>query len=291
MNLLYIIVDNNINFHLQASFSIYSFLDEREKIRSINIITDFPDLYQHLKDVVNVITIDENTIRDWKGKDNFFWRVKLKGIEKVCALYPDSPVLYLDTDTFLHGNFARLEKFLKEPAAVMHERETTLFAGKSKTEKRMWASVGNKFYGGVKILPAHHMWNAGVVGTPNTKNGDECRLAITICDEMCEQGVTRRLIEQFSLSVALHETYGLKEAREMIAHYWSNKDEWNKEISTFFTECFFKGYEMKEIIRLMKEYNFATIPLNKKTPSIKRKVARLMTKFFPDKNKLYIKSR
>ncbi len=288
MNLLYITVGKNISIHLQAAFSIYSFLGQQSKILSINIITDSPDFYNHFKDSVKVIAIDEKTLQEWKGKHDFFWRIKIKGIEMMCNLYAHSSIVYLDTDTFLYGQLENMHTILLENVALMHEKETTLYEGKSKTEKKMWVRVRNMVFGGVKILPTHYMWNAGVVATPNKKSGEECRLALAICDEMCEQQITRRLIEQFALSVSLSEIYGLKEAKKCIAHYWSNKQEWDEQIFNFFLESYFKGYTYEHNIQLLKNYNFTDTPVKKKNRSIKKQVEYLVDKFFPAKNISFI---
>ncbi len=288
MNLLYITVGKNITIHLQAAFSIYSFLGQQSEIQTINIITDSPDFYNHLKDRVNVVTIDEKTLKEWKGKHDFFWRIKIKGIEMMCNLYADSSVAYLDTDTFLYGQLENINKVLLNKIALMHEKELPLSEGKSKTEKKMWSAVRNVVFAGVKILPTHYMWNAGVVAIPNNKSGKECSLALAICDEMCEQQITRRLIEQFALSVSLSEVYGLEEAKSCIAHYWSNKDEWDEQIFRFFLESYFKGYTPEQNINLIKNYNFTETPVKKRTRSIKRQIAHLADRLFPAKNIAFI---
>lgn len=288
MNLLYITVGKNIAIHLQAAFSIYSFLGQPGNILTINIITDSPDFYNHLKDHVKIIAIDAKTLQEWKGKHDFFWRVKIKGIEMMCNLYADSAIMYLDTDTFLYGQLENINAFLSNNNAVMHEREMALCEGRSKTEKNMWAQVRNMVFAGIKILPSHYMWNAGVVATPNIKSGEECRLALAICDEMCEKQITRRLIEQFALSVSLSEMYGLKAAKNCIAHYWSNKNDWNEQIFNFFIESYFKAYTFEQNIQLLKNYNFADIPVTKKMRKIKRQMQYFVDKFFPAKNISFI---
>ena len=284
MNLLYITVGEGLSIHLQAAFSIYSFLGQRNQILSINIITDSPDYYIHLKGYVRVVTIDEKTLQEWRGEHDFFWRIKIKGIEMMCNLYANSSVVYLDTDTFLYGPAENISALLSNNTALMHEREIPLYAGKSKTERKMWTEVRKRAFGGINILPRHYMWNAGVVATPNVKNGEECRLALAICDEMCALQIPRRLIEQFAISVSLSEIYGLKEAKSCIGHYWSNKHDWNEQISSFFIEAFFKAQTTEEKIQLLKNYNFAIIPVTKKITSARKQMEYLIGKLFPARN-------
>src|ERR1700712_98113 len=115
MNLLYITFGDDLGIHLQAAFSICSFLSKSNNdINSINMITDKPFFYNHLKEKVNVISITQQELEDWKGEHQFFWRIKIKAIEKICKMYPNSPVMYLDTDTFLFGDWAKLKKGLED---------------------------------------------------------------------------------------------------------------------------------------------------------------------------------
>ena len=256
MNLLYLTFGENINNHIQAHFSICSFLTQHQKVSSINVVTDRPDLYEDIKRYINVVTVDEKLLTEWKGEYDFFWRIKIKAIEMLCAMHKNQPVLYLDADTFLYTNLELLRSRLLQGIALMHEDEGKLSELKGKTLGKMWKQVKNNSYGGVAMLPSHAMWNAGVVGTPNQKNNEECLLALAICDEMCKQGVTPRLIEQFALSVALNEVYGLQAADNAIAHYWSNKDEWNSLIKDLFITAQFRSDAVEKIIETIKQLDF-----------------------------------
>lgn len=288
MNLLYLTFGENINNHIQAHFSILSFLTYRQKINSINVITDRPDLYEDIKPYINVIKVDEKILNEWKGEYNFFWRIKIKAIEMLCATHKDQPVVYLDADTFLYTKIDLLEKTLLQGAAVMHEDEGKLSELKGKTPGKMWGVVKNKTYGGVTILPTYSMWNAGVVGTPNKKNNEECLLALAICDEMCRQGVTPRLIEQFALSVALAETYGLQAADNTIAHYWSNKDEWNNLIKDILISAQFRSHSIEKIIETITEIDFSKVAVKAKHRSTNSRLKSLVEKAYPSKSIAFV---
>ena len=76
MNLLYITFGNDPSIHLQAAFSIYSFLAQPGAVDSINIITDNKDFYNHLPSGVKIINVTQNELTEWKGEHQFFWRIK-----------------------------------------------------------------------------------------------------------------------------------------------------------------------------------------------------------------------
>ena len=287
MHLLYLTFGSNLNIHLQAQFSIFSFLRFSNNINTINIITDKPGMYSNVKEWVNVISITDETLKTWRGEYDFFWRIKIKAIEMVCNLYPNQAVMYLDTDTFLFGDPTYLVTNTIAGKAFMHENEGTLFAEKSKTANKMGKQVSNQIFGGVTIQPTQCMWNAGVVLTPNTTNNKENLLAISICDAMCHKGVTRRLIEQFALSVALEEVYGLMAAEKVIGHYWSNKDNWNNVIKDFFLTATFSGKTNNEIVEEIKNFKFDQLPVKVKVRSTNAKLKALIDKWYAPKIKQF----
>lgn len=288
MNLLYLTFGDNLANHTQAQFSIYSFLVQPGSVATINVVTDRPALYKNLRAEVQVIEVNKSLLKEWAGPHEFFWRIKIKAIEMLCQKYADQPVVYLDADTFLYTGMAALEKGLRSGIAFMHEKEGTLAQGKTKTEQRMWKQAGGKVFGPTTITASHAMWNAGVVATPNTINGTECLLALSICDAMCAGGITRRLIEQFALSVALQETYGLQKAEDFIAHYWSVKAPWTELISQFFTTVHFQQLSLPESIEQFKRLDLSKLPIKVKERNTRRRLERLVGKAFPAKETIFL---
>ncbi|MDB5193392.1 MAG: hypothetical protein JWQ96_2955 [Segetibacter sp.] len=288
MHLLYITFGENVFVHAQAAYSIYSFISKKEAIRSINVITDSPTYYNHIGSAINILPIDEKQLEEWKGPHDFFWRIKIKALQKVSQLYAGEAMVYLDTDTLLYSNIDALQNVLAAGHAIMHEDEGPLEKAVSKTEKKMWKQVKERTFGGVIMTGAKHMWNAGVVGTPNTKAGTEYDLALNICDEMCAAGVKRRLIEQFALSTALSEVYGIKPAEEFIAHYWSNKEEWEKHIAMFFTEAYAKGYSTEEAAAVIEAFDFAKIPVKKRIKNTAVRLHALVDKLVKPREEVYL---
>ena len=134
MNLLYLTFGNIPTIHLQTAFSAYSFLNQQQAVDSLNIITDNVDFYKHLSPYVNIIGVTQNELTEWKGEHQFFWRIKIKAIEKICHLYPGEAVLYLDTDTFLFGDANLINQGLASGRAYMHDNEGTLSSKTTKTQ-------------------------------------------------------------------------------------------------------------------------------------------------------------
>ena len=261
MNLLYLIFGIDATIHLQASFSIYSFLTQAGNIKSVNIITDHEEFYHHLGSHVKIIKLTEAELEEWKGKYGFIWRIKIKALERICGLCPNEPILYLDTDTFLYGELGPADSILAGGQALMHENEGILSRKKNKTQKLMWQQIADRSFGDLRMQPSDCMWNSGVVGIPNTQGGGDCRLALTICDEMCDQGVQNRFVEQYALSLALSKCYGILEVKDRIAHYWSNKELWNRQINYLFIRAFMEQWSYEKIISEVARLDTGRLPV------------------------------
>ncbi|NLY75091.1 MAG: hypothetical protein GX075_07275 [Firmicutes bacterium] len=288
MTLVYLIFGKEFANHIQANFSILSMLTQREEIDSINVVTDNPTFYNRLAGVINVINVEQEVLQEWKGKNDFFWRVKIKAIELLANIYKNKHLLYLDSDTFLFGNLKYIKEKLDEGFSFMHLNEGKLSQLRSKTEKRMWQQTSNKDFGPVKINQNHCMWNAGVIGIPGNKSAELIKATLDICDAMLERNITRRLIEQLAFSLALSEFSQLIPAENHIGHYWGNKEEWQSFIVASFLKSYFGNTTLNEQIESFKSLDYTKIPIALRIPNTRRRLFNLITKLFPEKDKRYI---
>ena len=283
MHLLYLVFGANVRNHFQAVFSMLTFLRQADALTGITIVTDAPQFYQRLAGHVTVLPVDEATLRAWRGEFDFFWRIKIKALEYVARQHPGQALLYLDSDTFLHGSLAQLGAALAGGHAFMHEREGTLAAARAKTEQRMWQQTQGKRFGGVLLHERHAMWNAGVVGIPAGRAEAAIALALAVCDDLSRQQVTPRLIEQFALSVALAETGPLQAARPYIGHYWSTKDEWNEHIAAFLLASHLQERPVAEELAALDGFDFRAAPVKKMLKNTRWRLHHLVDRLFPPK--------
>ena len=288
MNLLFLTFGPNLKNHYQANFAILSFLQYAEAVSAIYVFTDHPEFYQRFNEKVKLVPITEAQLKEWKGAYGFFWRVKIKAIEKLVTTDPQTPIVYLDSDTFLYRNPTDFQAALEQGKALMHENEGKLSERKSKTERKMWSQVNGMKIGKVTISGEHCMWNAGVVAIPAVKNKEAVALALEICDAMCAASVTPRLIEQFALGVALAETYGLTAADKWIGHYWGNKEEWNEAITVFFLESYLKAFPVEKDIDRLRYFDFRKLALRKGLRKNRQRLVNLADKLFPPKGTVYL---
>lgn len=284
MNLIYLVFGNDFRNHLQANFSIESFLVKKTCVEQIFVFTDLPEYFQsHDSSKVQTIKVDEAQLAEWQKPHGFFWRVKIKAIQTLIEKYPDTNWLYLDSDTFLYGDLDVINKQLNDGLSVMHLNEGLLSKLNSKTEKLMWLQSSNKTFNQITINSDHCMWNAGVIGIPKQNNKALIAEILQFCDEMCAAPITRRLIEQFSFSVILDEKTKLHDCKQIIGHYWGNKMQWNGMIRDFYSKSLLRNFDSIERKKAFEKIDLKHLPVFVRIPNTQRKLVNWIHKVFPDR--------
>ena len=284
MNLIYLVFGSDFRNHLQANFSIESFLLQPNCVERIFVFTDLPEYFQsHDKTKVETIRVDDAQLNEWQKPHGFFWRVKIKAIQTLIEKHPDTNWLYLDSDTFLYGDLEIINKELNSGNSVMHLNEGELSKLNSKTEKLMWIQSKNKTFHRITINEEHCMWNAGVIGIPRQGNKELIREILQFCDDMCASPVTRRLIEQFSFSVILDEKTKLVDCKSIIGHYWGNKMQWNAMIRDFYARSLLRNFSETERKESFAQIDLKKLPVFVRIPNTQRKLVKLIHKVFPDR--------
>ena len=268
-------------FYLQSTFLILNWLQYRNEIDSINVITDQPAYYRKFEKYINIILVDKNTINHWKGESGFVFRVKLKAIELVAEQNSNKhPILYLDTDTFIYQGFNELKDSLLTGKGIMHNNEGKLSECPKRSQTRLWKRVKNQTFGGNTITENDCMWNAGVIGIPADKCNETINTSINMVDDMCNRIPVNFLIEQFCVSVTLQRKFEMQAASGWIGHYWGNRDSWNSLISAFIAESYMKNYSVEEDIERMTSFNFMQIPIALIPGNTELKIRKLVNKYF-----------
>jgi len=288
MNIIYLVFGNNMDNYQQVYFSVYTAFAHKNTEDRIIVVAEDPSLFASFQDKIEIIPISRAIIKEWEGKYQFFWRVKIKALQLVAKKYPSDSILYLDGDTFFYQNMDSIRDGMKNGQNFMHVEEGKLSALSSKTEKLMWKQMKGKSYFNTKIDEDSTMWNAGLIGV-SPKHFACLDLTLEINDAMCADGVTRRLIEQFAFSLGLNEYSPLKPAAHVVGHYWGNKPEWNKIISHFLKEIFMRNYSLDQIIERIREIDFTQIPIKVKESTTQRKLKNLVDQFYKNKKPIYIK--
>lgn len=278
---------NNLNYN-QAAFSILTLLAQTKDEDKIVIITDNPENFNFLANKITTIEVNKEKLQEWKGEHDFFWRIKIKALLLIASKFDNRDILYLDSDTFLYGSLEKIRFNFSNGNNMMHLNEGPLSKLPTKTEHRMWTQIKTKKYAGVKIDSNMCMWNAGVIAIA-ARHTNQLTLALNICDEMCADNVTRRLIEQFAFSVAMNEPVKLLAAENEIGHYWSNKEMWNARISEFICDNHMKNIPLEKQISEARQIIFEDIPVRIKKSNTRRRLQKIICNLFPEKGEIYIR--
>lgn len=286
MNLILLTFGSNLENHYQAVFAILSYLKD-PNIQRVIVITDNPHFYAFLAQHIEIKTIDSDELKKWQGQYQFFWRVKIKALEFVQQQYPNSHLLYVDSDTFLAKNLEQISLSLDNGLAFMHKKEYVLEDKPDNTVKKMYSSLLGKKLENIEINAQSAMWNAGVIAIPAEKAAQIIQHSLQLCDAMCATNCPRRLIEQFAFSLALNHGAKLLPCDQYIGHYWGNKTEWNQLISQFFVQAKLKNFSVEQCISEAQQTDWYALPLSKKIRNTNQKLTKWINRLFGAKNIRY----
>lgn len=281
MNIVLHTFGSELKYYLQSIFLILNWLQYKNQISSITIVTEKPLYYKRLENYIGITTVDETTINRWKGEYGFKFRVKLKAIELFLNHNTNThPLLYLDTDTFIYHGFDELNETLLSGKGIMHINEGKLSECPTRSGSRMWGRIKNQTFAGITITKDDSMWNAGVIGIPAIHCSETIETAIKMCDEMCSRMPVNFLIEQFCVSVALQRKVEIEPAIKWIGHYWGNRNGWNNLISAFFTESYLNNCSVEDDMERLASFDFEKIPIAVISGNTETKLHKLVNKYF-----------
>lgn len=289
MTIMYLTFGQKTEFHVQAFLSMLSFRRQMTPDDRIVMVTTAPQFYRCAEQWAEVVTISDQTVNEWQGEYQFFWRAKIKAIEFVGQHYPDDDLLYLDCDTVLCGDINWLKKQLAEGHGLMDTNDGHPSKMKTKT-LRMWHTIKGRTYAGITLGMQHQMYCAGVVGIPCGKRAEVVSTALALCDGMLGDEAERIVIEQYSLSVALFEKTGLVETKNCIAHYWATKDEWMAAALALMAKALLTNASAEEQLLLFEETDWQSLPVYIHKSSTAKRLRKLVGKAFPDRDPRYLKS-
>lgn len=180
------------------------------------IVTDRPDLFGWFGPRLRILAVDAATVRAWRGRHDFFWRVELMTVVHAAAQGP-AHVVYHDSDVLMRRDLTDLCSALAVGDVFMHEHEYDLASSRRAGQRRLWRQVASR-------IPAPcPMWNAGLIAV-GAGNHAVLGNALETLDRLMDEGVAHTLVEQLSISLAFAATGRLRDGRTWMDHFWSNKE-------------------------------------------------------------------
>ncbi len=229
--LLYILFGRIPHYSLEARYSILSALrwpaGGAQDIR-VSVITDDPEPFRDWP--VDLVLLSEDQIRQWRGPDNFAWRVKIVGLIHALEQWGGA-LIYLDTDTWFaqpaEAAFARVGP----GRSLMHACHGPVLSPDltNPLAQRLRNGLQAAFPDlrvpragreAFAIDPRQgHMWNAGVVGLHEAQ-APLLHEALALSDALypvLKDGIE----EQLALSLVLQQSTELRPAEDIVEHYWN----------------------------------------------------------------------
>lgn len=207
---------------LEVQFSALSAIRNSkrpEEFRTL-VYTDNPDSFANQPVDVRFVTADQWVA--WAGPQRFNHRRKIVALQHALEDVNDRVVL-LDGDTWLRGPTNELFESISPGQSLMHIREGSVTEVRTAVYQRLsqvleCASLVDSR--GISFrIPVHvSMWNAGVIGL---HPADAPRLAevLHLTDQLTQIS-DLHVLEQFAFSYVLSERTSLREAADLVFHYW-----------------------------------------------------------------------
>ncbi|MGZ5279938.1 MAG: hypothetical protein ACXWC9_08350 [Pseudobdellovibrionaceae bacterium] len=223
----------------QTGFSILSLLKQTVLLDDLDvwIYTDkktyFENLFGSLPNLKLIeITLDQ--INKWRGPVPFVHRVKIEILRDAASRFKGS-LFYCDGDTYFQSEPSSLFNKVNERTSLMHLNEGALDETKDPLSKKILKftkkhhfQISNELVG---IGPSTEMWNAGFLGIAE-KNKSLLPLILELTDQTYAL-YQKHVMEQLSFSLYLQTRSEILTAKDVVYHYWNQKDEYQLAINTF----------------------------------------------------------
>lgn len=286
MTFMYLTFGEKSEYHVQAYLSMLSFRRQTSPGDRIVMVTTAPQFYRRASSWVEVIELSPSQVAAWKGRHQYMFRVKTMAMKHYADEHPGEDLLFVDTDTFLSGRLDELRGVLGRGCGLMHKDEGSP-ADMKGPSLRMWRNVEGREYAGFRINRQHHMWNSGIVGMPAAKVQDIVGDTLLLLDGMLDDGVKSFNIEQYAMSVAMTEHLTVEAAEPWVAHYWGNKDEWERAIQDFMLRAYVQDWTLDDELQAVDELLSRHIPIFVHRSNTARRLNKLVEKLFPDRDYCY----
>lgn len=228
----------------RAHLSILSAMAHAPAGSEFCIVTDRPDLFGWFGPRLRLLTVDAATVREWRGRHDFFWRVELMTVVHAAAQGP-AHVVYHDSDVLMRRDLTDLCNALAAGDVFMHEHEYDLASSRRAGQRRLWKQVAGR-------IPAPcPMWNAGLIAV-GAGNHAVLGSAVQTLDRLMDEGVAHTLVEQLAISLAFAATGRLRAGRDWMDHFWSNKEGYAVAIDRQLAQILTRGLDVDAAVALVR---------------------------------------
>ena len=267
------------DLYMETAFSILTLLPDPD-ITTICVVTERPEFFSFLKDRIEIIPISPQMLVEWAGPQNFSYRRKIKGIQRVIETYPGEDVLFIDGDTFRGKPLGAIRQHLAIGNVCMQESSGLLHKARDRNNRTIWAQLNGKTFAGYTVDKSTIRMNSGTAGLPAKDAAVIIANVLTICDEIYSlTGYygTEELAICFGL--ALHGP--VMDVGSFLGHYWGNKQPWDYMLRQFFTTQLLRAATLEEMVEAAARVDFTALPVYIHKPRRHRQLERIANRYWP----------
>jgi hypothetical protein len=210
-------------FLVQAQHAILSALawEDRHPF-DVVVYTDRPDAFAFDRRV-RTVDLPPAQARAWRGRWDFFYRMKAVVIREAVRAFPAERVLFVDADTYFTGPVGDAFERMRGERAVMHTREYHVATTGTGQMRRFRRRMLRSKFRGERVGVDFWMWNSGVVGV-HARHGEILDDWIAFLDDVFPTNPVP-IIEQYGLSMLLQRGgVEIASVDDVICHYYADKD-------------------------------------------------------------------
>lgn len=230
MNYLVYLAFGGEDYYNETLFSLLSYYRHHpDGENTVVIYTDAPDFFgSRIPRKIDIIETTPEQIKEWKGKKDYPYRVKLKVLQDAVSRFNDN-IIYVDTDTVFTNNITTLFKMVSEGAMLMDACEGPLRENNGGIARKMKKILRRQSVFNVpgssipvNLTDGFVVWNSGCVGFNRASVDDKLDNAVKLMDILFET-YPLYTMEQIALTYYF-EQGNLHEAKNHIHHYWYFKE-------------------------------------------------------------------
>ena len=234
----------------QASMLLISLLAFAPEPRELVAVTDHPERFDWLADVVRIHALAAEQVKAWQGPDPFSMRAKLEVART--AMPARGALILADADTLAVADPAPMVAALAGGALFMHTREFELARSRRPGNRALWRDLAGRAFGGWRFEPGDAMWNSGVIGM-TAPDAPLLGRALELYDALAAAGIRHFATEQLALGLVLERTARLRESKAWFTHYWGNKAQYDAEIARRLDRARAAGRSPHEVAARLRE--------------------------------------
>jgi hypothetical protein len=219
---------------LSAWLSPKAFSNNFDEFKLI-IYTDNPDFFAKHLPAFNIefVFLSAASLEEMLDNKGFFHRRKVDVIDRTFKRYPDTDLLFIDTDTFFYADAEKLFSQYEKGTSFMHKREyrlakaVNIFSvfGQEQHPKDFIKLIESRSFTirseKVDFTTDDYSWNSGVLGLSKYfahYMPDVFRLTDTFYLHS-----KWFISEQLAFALILQKTTSIESTNDVIAHYWGKR--------------------------------------------------------------------